>query len=583
LLSHILTAEQDKLLAKERKFLRDLRVALADLEAEAEDLATFESSIQQLDELFLLVVVGEFNAGKSVFINALLGEPILKEGVTPTTQSICLLKYGKKVELQENGPIDVMTAPVELLREINIVDTPGTNAIQREHEAITRDFVPRSDMVLFVTSADRPYTESERIFLESIRDWGKKIVVVINKIDILESEDERERVVEFVSDNLGSLLKVRPEIFPVSSRQALRRKAGGDSAPSHGSRFEEMERFILATLDEKERVRLKLLNPIGVAGRLVQKYLGLVDDHLELLTGDLKALEEIERQLAIYKEDLGRDFRFRLADIENALLDFETRGIDFFEETMRLPRVFDLMNKSKVKNDFERKVVGELPQVIEQRVNDVIDWMIDAELRQWQAVTDYLESRNTQRPDRLVGQMGQVGKFGKFEYDRKRLLDTVGRTARQAIDSYDQDRESTRLAESVQTAVAGAALLEVGAVGLGTIVTLIASTTLADVTGLFAAGVLSMVGFLVIPARRRSAKRDLHRKVTDVRTQLLDALTGQFDREIEQSLARIRDAITPYTRFVRAEHIRLSDGQNELVRIRDGLNKLKSDVSHLLY
>ncbi|MGH9463990.1 MAG: dynamin family protein [Vicinamibacteria bacterium] len=573
MLSHILTAEQEKLLAKERKFLRDLRLALSDLEAEAEELATFESSIQQLDELFLLVVVGEFNAGKSVFINALLGESILKEGVTPTTQRICLLKYGEKVELEENGPIDFITAPVELLREINIVDTPGTNAIQREHEAITRDFVPRSDMVLFVTSADRPYTESERTFLESIRDWGKKIVVVINKIDILESEDERERVVEFVSDNLRSLLKVRPEMFAVSSRQALRRKVGGDAIASQASRFAELERFILATLDEKERVRLKLLNPIGVAGRLIQKYLGLVDDQLGLLTGDLKALEENERQLAIYKEDLERDFRFRLADIENALLDFETRGMDFFEETMRLPRVFDLMNKSKVKSDFERKVVGDLPQVIEQRVNDVIDWMIGAELRQWQAVTDYLESRSTQRSERLLG------KFGKFEYDRKRLLDTVARTARQTIASYDQDRESTRLAESVQTAVAGAALLEVGAVGLGTIVTLIASTTLADVTGLFAAGVLSMVGFLVIPARRRFAKRDLHRKVTAIRTQLLDALTGQFDRELEQSLARIRDAITPYTRFVRAEHIRLSDGQNELVRVRDGLNKLKSDVS----
>ena len=87
---------------------------------------------------------------------------------------------------------------------------------------------------------------------------------------------------------------------------------------------------------------------------------------------------------------------------------------------MRLPRVFDLVNKSKMKNDFEHKVVGDLPQVIEQRVNGVIDWMIEAELRQWQAVTDYLESRKTQESDRLVG------KFGKFEYDRKRLLDTVG-------------------------------------------------------------------------------------------------------------------------------------------------------------
>ena len=99
--------------------------------------------------------------------------------------------------------------------------------------------------------------------------------------------------------------------------------------------------------------------------------------------------------------------------------------------------------------------------------------------------------------------------------------------------------------------------------------------------GILAAGVLSALGFLVIPAKRRKAKRELHRKVTDLREQLMNALNGQFDREIEQSLARIREAIAPYTRFVRAEHIRLSDGQNELVRIRDGLNKLKSDVKAL--
>ena len=77
-----------------------------------------------------------------------------------------------------------MTAPVELFRDVHIVDTPGTNAIIREHERLTTDFVPRADLVLFVTSADRPFTESERAFVESIRAWGKKIVIVVNKVDI---------------------------------------------------------------------------------------------------------------------------------------------------------------------------------------------------------------------------------------------------------------------------------------------------------------------------------------------------------------------------------------------------------------
>ena len=93
----------------------------------------------------------------------------------------------------------VITAPVTLLRDIHIVDTPGTNAIIREHEGLTAEFVPRSDLVLFVTSADRPFTETERAFLETIRDWGKKIVIVINKIDILERDAELEEVVAFVA------------------------------------------------------------------------------------------------------------------------------------------------------------------------------------------------------------------------------------------------------------------------------------------------------------------------------------------------------------------------------------------------
>src|SRR6185503_16133465 len=198
MLAPVLDARHQALLAEERRLLAELAAVLARLDVDADDQETFRRSLRQLDELFLLVVVGEFNAGKSAFINALVGQRVLEEGVTPTTSRIGLLKYGPQVnkEATESG-LDVITAPVEMLREINIVDTPGTNAVRREHEALTREFVPRSDLVLFITSADRPFTESERAFLESIRNWGKKIVVVVNKIDILESEEDLSRVLAF--------------------------------------------------------------------------------------------------------------------------------------------------------------------------------------------------------------------------------------------------------------------------------------------------------------------------------------------------------------------------------------------------
>ena len=74
--------------------------------------------------------------------------------------------------------------------------------------------MPRADLVLFVTSADRPFTETERVFLDVIRDWGKKIVLVVNKIDILERESERDEVVGFVRESASRLLSVVPRSLP---------------------------------------------------------------------------------------------------------------------------------------------------------------------------------------------------------------------------------------------------------------------------------------------------------------------------------------------------------------------------------
>ena len=186
-LTRVLSDRQEALLREERGLLMRLHTALARTDASGEQQSALDRSIAQLDEIFLLVVVGEFNAGKSAFINALVGQPLMQEGVTPTTAIITVLEYGEHAEhvVREANQL-VVKAPVNLLKEIRIVDTPGTNAIIREHEVMTADFIPRSDLVFFVTSADRPFTETERGFMEQIRAWGKKIVVVVNKSDILE-------------------------------------------------------------------------------------------------------------------------------------------------------------------------------------------------------------------------------------------------------------------------------------------------------------------------------------------------------------------------------------------------------------
>ncbi len=580
MLADVLTGAEQTLLADERAALSRLQTALARFGSSGPDQEALEHSIRRLDELFLLVVVGEFNSGKSTFINALVGQRVLEEGATPTTRRIHVLKYGPAVSHTVlDGSVDVVTAPADLLRQIHIVDTPGTNAIFRDHEALTVDFVPRADFVLFVTSADRPFTETERGFMESIREWGKKIVVVINKADILETAADRDSVEAFVRRGAATLLGVEPEVFAVSARAALRAKIAGDSSPAAApaaQTFAALERHIATTLNARERIRLKLLNPIGVARRLGDRYLALVDADLHVLADDVLAIADIEGLAAVFRQDMSREFHHRLSSVDNILHAFERRGVAFFDDTLRIGRIFDLLNKSRLKAEFARDVIQDMPQLIEREVHDLIDWMVASDLRQWQGVMERIRARRVTHADRLAGDIDS-----RFDYDRAQLLETVGQAAERTVHSYDIARESETMAESVRMAVAGTAVAEVGAIGLGAAVTALATTTFADVTGILAAGALAVIGLFVIPVRRAQAKTAMRVKIESMRQQLVVALTAQFDREVERSLTRVRDAVSPYTRFVTAEQLRLTATREALRAAEQDLGGLQRRVEML--
>jgi small GTP-binding protein len=577
MLAKILTPDQDELLKDERRILSRLKTTLTRFDAAPEQQQALDRSIEQLDELFLLVIIGEFNAGKSAFINALLGSKVVTEGVTPTTAQINVLQYGETIDRHvRESNLHVITAPAPLLREIHIVDTPGTNAIIREHEAITAEFVPRSDLVLFVTSADRPFTETERAFLEQVRGWGKKVVVVINKVDIFDNPRDVEDVRTFVADNARTLLGFSPEIFPVSARLAFRAKQGEPQLWTP-SGFEALETYIATTLDAPGRVHLKLLNPLGVGASLVERHAGYVKDHLALLKEDFEMLDEVERQLAVYQDDLTRDFEFRMSDLDRILLEMERRGHEYFDETMRIGRVMDLLNRSRVQQGFEHQVVADTPQQIERKVGELVDWLVDADLRQWQSVMHHLADRRRQYKDRIVGEEGGA----RFHYDRGRLIDATVRETHKVVDSYDRRREAQELADGARNAVAAAAAVGAGALGLGTIVSIAATTAAADVTGLILASVMAAIGFFILPAKRQRAKEQMREKIAGVRTRLSTALRDQFQREIRRSAERMREGIAPYSRFIRAEGDQLKLVDQELREIGNELAGLRARVERV--
>ena len=571
----MLTDEQAQFLREEKDVLSEIRLALAELDVPRESLATLQEAILQLDELFLLVVVGEFNAGKSALVNALLGEKVLPEGATPTTSRVTLVKWGEKVSEQvvdEN--FSIYTYPLELLKELNIVDTPGTNAVIRYHERLTDEFVPRSDLVLFTTSADHPITESERQFLERILSWGKKVVFALNKADIIENDSALQEVRNFVLKHATKVLGDTPEFFPVSARLGQRALMEPDpkqrASLRAASGLDVLEQYIASTLDDSTRLQLKFNNPLGVAENILTQAAKVNSAQSEDLKEDLQTAVSLEATIKDYERDLHNELQPRLAEVENILHRLEQRGLDFFDTTMRITNIQELMRGDKVRADFEERVLADIPQQIEEHVQRLIDWLVQKDLQEWQRVMTYVQRRRALHTEHIVGE-GMEPR----EVRRRELIDTMGRTVQRIIDDYDRDQEARELAAHVETAVAQTALLEVGAVGLGALVTAAVLSSSLDVTGILAAGTLAIVGFFVIPYKRKQAKDKFKEKMETLRTNLQETLTTQFTKEAKHAVERLREGITPYTRYVRSERERIDKTETILARLKQRLSVLR--------
>jgi small GTP-binding protein len=574
----VLTEASRSLLRDERVVLGRIRELLVSHGATAQPVEQLRQAELDLDEPFLLVVVGEFNAGKSAFINALMGASILREGVTPTTAVITRVRYSPTIIERREGPLLEVGFPLELLRDVAIVDTPGTNAILREHEEITSHFVPRADLVLFVTSADRPFTETERAFMQRIREWGKKVLVVLNKVDLLSTAQVDEQV-EFVRDGVERLVGFRPHVFPVSSRAALQARETDEASRvevRRASRFDALEDFVRSTLDERGRLALKLASPLGVAERVARTFVMAAEEKLALLAADEQLVQAIDDQLVGYRQDMRRDFGLRLEEVENIINEMIVRGLEYLDATLRFGRIIDLFRQKLLREEFERIVVGDAPDRIDQVAHDLIDWMVDQDLRLWRSVTEQVDRRRGTRVDGPADRLA-----GSFEYDRRALLGSLGQTSRGVLQRHDHQREAAQLAASVRGAVTQTTVIEAGAVGLGAVSMALVGSAAADVTGLFAASVLAGVGLWLLPRKRSQAKAQFRARTEELRGRLLTALRDEFQRELERSIQRIHDALAPYDRFVRGERQRTDSFVVSLRRELSRVAELRTRVERM--
>ena len=576
-----LTNDQLLFLQTEKQSLNEILASLKAFNLSDESLHNLRKAIDQLDELFLIVAVGEFNAGKSALVNAMLGEKVLTEGVTPTTARVTLVRFGETVgeQVVDDG-FAIVTHPLALLKELNIVDSPGTNAINRQHERLTNEFVPHSDLVLFVTSADRPLTESERLFLEKIIAWGKKIVIVINKSDILEDAQARQEVEAFVRENAANILKSQPEVFSVSARMAQKAALAATDAEREASRsasgITALERYITETLDDNSRLELKLRNPLGVGTHLLEEAKSRNEAQTREISEDIILASSLEGMLENYRRELAAELSPRLADVENILNGFENRGQEYLDNTMKLTRILDLAKPDKIKTEFQAEVQADVAEEIDGKVRGLIDWLVDKDLNVWYQVAGALERRQAQSQKSLpTGANPQTER-------RRQLIDSVSTTIKAIVNQYDRKREAEQLGDFVQESVTQTALFGVGAVGIGALVATVLTTKALDVTGIVTAGALAVLGLFVIPYKRKQAKEAFKEKMAELRENLMKTLSATFKRESDSATQRLESNIAPYTTYVQDEKARLQTDKETLDGLQARLEDLSGSIPSLL-
>jgi len=543
--------------AKTLALAQDVRALLArGLEAvsrTAIDPAPIRQALADLEGPFMLVVSGEFNSGKSSILNALLGAELLKEGVTPTTDRINLITYGEQAKLEPQGPdLTLIYLPHALLKDLRMVDTPGTNAILEHHQVLTERFLPRADLILFVTSADRPFTQSEAEFLQLIKAWGKKIVLLVNKIDLL-SPSEQGEVLEYVRQ---SALQTLGQSVPVLGLSARRAKQG----EKQGSGLADLEAHIRKVL-ANESAKIKLGSPLGVLLRLVQDTRPYLERELAENRKQLATCSELEALLKRHTERTQRDFDGQIALALQVLDEVRERGERWLDETVRLSRILELINASRIQDSFMRDVAQNSNQVLERSVQQSLNWLAKKNQELLEDALALLREAPGMLPARDKGEP------------------SVEQAIHKALERYRPDDEAVVLREEIQLALQQTALASLGGVGLGAGLVLILQSLAADVTGVVAGLVAAILGLSILPRRKDQAKSRLRERLGEVRSSLESALKQALRLELERSAERFRALYRPTCSGLEATQERLSQQIQELQALEQEALKLREQLT----
>ncbi len=544
-----------------------------------EQLASTVSDLRnRLNDPFMFVIVGEVKAGKSSFINALLEskEEITAVAPQPMTDTIQQIVYGpEKQVLTINPYLKRIEIPVEILREIALVDTPGTNTIIEHHQEITESFIPASDLIVFVFEAKNPYRESAWQFFQFIHeDWRKKVIFVLQQKDLMPAEDLEVNLVK-LREYAAKKGVHEPAIFSVSAKEEL-------DGHTERSGFAEVRAYIRENITGGKAPVMKLQNSVQTAlhiltsikeGLILRRKQWEADSAFRQEISDSLVSQETKsnRQVDVLVENIiaGYDRATRAAEAELS------NGMSFFSLLYRsVASVFSRKASAQewldhlalsLENDLNTELrtklmdgIGDLSDSVQQMAK-----LIDLKIRTSQTILQ----NNHEIFSAIAEKRSNVFKD---------LQDTFDDFLRKSenFTGHELFPDKSPLPGSFAT---GSGLAVVGIA-----LTALAHGMVFDLTG----GILTTIGLIfagvATTGKRRKILGGFREEIAKGRTRLEEDVTRKLKLYIKNLKERIDSHFDPFDLLLEKEEAQLSQLEKKQVEVQQRLDHLDQELTRQL-
>jgi GTP-binding protein EngB required for normal cell division len=568
-------------------------------------LGQLRDALFHADHPYLMVFVGPFSSGKSSIINALLGHAdLLPTGITPTTDRITILRHGPTMQrMSGGGEADTVFYPSSLLNKVSFVDTPGLQSVMQRHEATTRNFLHRSDVVLMVMLATQAMTASNLEYLQSLKEFGKKVIILINQVDLISIEDA-QTVRTYVQEQSQARLGYRPEVWLVSAERGLEAHqtapdtldqamgqaiqtdapaaATSTDSPSIGklnpdlwraSGLWQFEDYIDKQLNDAERLRQKLQTPLQISQNVCAQALTAVRANQNVIDAYQGIGENIEQQLAASKREQEKTVRETIAEVREQFTHTAERGGTAIRQTFALSQSLlsvlrgvgeltglggvmrQLRGKTHIDDAFAEQKALEPLQNLPTLAEKLAPRLEGKDIQDIDNLTKYAQREIDQLPATMRNKViGSVQ--APLQYDRNVMQSVRADLAR--IEESARQIETRKLERALRNT-----LLYLGVWEILVLVFFVAVitqwNTIATQSEMLPWGLIAallaaaLLGLFVMPLAGRAHSTEFGRRLLKLQNEYAETLTRAADKQVEYGMRLRRETVAPLTRLIEAQ------------------------------